>query len=314
MKRIISSVLCALLLIVAGLCVWLAPPESGGQQAAYRGILRLWHIDAFEGGRGSRSAFLSRVAAAFERENEGVYVMVRTLTAEGAAAAIGAGDAPDLLSFSCGTDGAAELAREMKEAFGGGEIGGKFYAYPWCCGRYYLFSAEVDPGDDLSAVSAEELVLSDGGNNLPGVAAALSGITGAAACEDSTSAYVHFLGGKYRYMLGTQRDVCRFQTRGANVYARPLTAYNDLYQYIAVTAREEERAAAAAAFVETLLGEEWQGQLSSLGMYPLSDAGAAYTLSAFVSAEGLAAAEAAGEQALRTGEIKILKTYLKELN
>ncbi len=310
MKRFLSIFICALLFVGAGLYVWLSPPEREVTQAEDREILRLWHIDSFEGGRGSRAAFLSGAAARFERENGGVYVMVRTYTAAGAAAAIEAGNVPDLLSFSCGLDGAAEVCRAISLRFGGGEIGGAYYAYPWCCGGYYLFSLE----DDFSAVTAENLLLSDGGNNLPQAAAAFYGITGAVACEDSTSAYVHFLNGKYRYMLGTQRDVCRFQTRGANVYALPLTAYNDLYQYIAVTSSDGEKTALCEAFVDSLLSEETQAELSRIGMYPLSAASAEYTLSAFVDGAGLAAVRAAGEEALRTGEIKILKTYLKTLN
>ena len=310
MKRFISAVLCAVFLVGAGLYVWAFPP--GKDAAAGEGgvVLRLWHIDSFEGGKGSRAAFLSRAASAFEKGREDVYVMVRTLTVQGAAQALRAGDGPDLISFSCGLDGVAEHCLRLQRNFGGGEIGGGTYAYPWCAGQYYLFSFK----DDFSAVSAETLVISEGGNNLAAAAAALSGIAGDAAIEDSTAAYVHFLAGKYRYMLGTQRDVCRFQTRGASVFCRPLTAYCDLYQYIAVTADGKEKESESRAFVDFLLGEEVQEKLFEIGMYAPGDAAAAYTLSAFVSADGVASARAAAEGALRRGEIKILKSYLKTLN
>ena len=120
----------------------------------YNGILRLWQIDSCEGGKGSRAAFLNRVAAKFEKKHGGVYVMVTGYTAEGAAAAIAEGDAPDLISFSCGVDGLAELCLALTERFEGGVIGDGCYAYPWCAGRYYLFSLE----EDFSAVSAETFV------------------------------------------------------------------------------------------------------------------------------------------------------------
>ena len=313
MKRIISIVICAILLLSAGAYAFFAPSSAGGTAETGENdtrILRLWHIDSFEGGKGSRAAFLSRVASEFEKREENVYVMVRTLTLQGAAEALQAGDVPDLLSFSCGLDGVAENCHRLQYSFGGGEVDGGTYAYPWCAGKYYFFCLE----DDFTALSAETLVLSEGGNNLPAAAAALSGIVGGVRSEDSTSAYVHFLNGKYRYMLGTQRDVCRFQTRGVNVFSKALTAYSDLYQYIAVTTSDENKESLCGAFIDLLLSDEIQEGLSDIGMYSLKDSVADNTLSAFVSKEGLSSAREAAAEALQSGEIKILKSYLKTLN
>ncbi|MBQ9081108.1 MAG: hypothetical protein IJY26_00535, partial [Clostridia bacterium] len=194
--------------------------------------------------------------------------------------------------------------------FSGGEIGESCYAYPWCGGGYFLFCLE----DDFSSVNAQNLLLSVGGKNLPWVAAALHGVSGEIASEDSTSAYVHFLNGKYRYMLGTQRDVCRFQTRGVNVYRQDLTEYNDLYQYIAVTTPDKDAASPCEGFISLLLSEETQKTLSDIGMYPVSSIKPQHTLSAFVSESALAEVRDKGKSALINGDVKILKNYLKALN
>ncbi len=311
MKRVVSillSLVCVAICVIG--VIFLKPSEIQTQKDGYSGILRLWHIDLFEGGKGSRSAFLNRVAGRYEKKNENLYIMVNTYTAQGAAEAFKKGEYPDLLSFSCGVDGVAEVCRKLSFRFGGGEIGQSAYAYPWCGGGYYLFCLE----EDFSSVSAETLVLSDGGNNLPWIAAALYGVKGEIGCESSTSAYVHFLNGKYRYMLGTQRDICRFQTRGVSVYSQPLTKYNDLFQYIAVTVREENAVTACENFVKFLLSDEEQQKLPEIGMYPLSQISAQNTLSAFVTQGALGELRAVSQSALKTGDIKILKSYLKALN
>ncbi|MFR1984192.1 MAG: hypothetical protein ACLS4Z_11150 [Christensenellaceae bacterium] len=91
-------------------------------------------------------------------------------------------------------------------------------------------------------------------------------LTGNIAAEESTSAYVRFLNGKYKYLLGTQRDVCRFASRGVNVYCKPISDYSDLYQYIAVTSRDAEIKKICDDYVESLLGEKNQKKLTEIGM------------------------------------------------
>lgn len=310
-RQIVSSVLALAALLFCTLFVFLGGNgKTQPQEEQYGGILRLWHIDSFEGGKGSRASFLNRAAGKYEKQNSGLYIMVTGYTVDGAEAALAAGERPDLLSFSCGIEGTAEICRALDISFQGGVIGGDCYAYPWCGGKYYLFCLE----NDFSSLSADNLLVSDGGNNLPWVAAALYGIQGAVNSADSTSAYVQFLNGKYKYLLGTQRDVCRFAARGATVYRQELTEYSDLYQYIAVTTREEADIAACKGFVSSLLSEDTQSELESIGMYSLREISVQNTLSAFVGRTGLEETARQGKQALETGEIKILKTYLKSLN
>lgn len=311
MKRIISFVLALSALAFSVLfALFGGNTQKIQQEEGYSGILRLWHIDSFEGGKGSRASFLNAAAGKYEKKNDGLYIMVNTYTVAGAEAALASGERPDLLSFSCGLDGAAGICRALNVRFAGGVIGSDCYAYPWCGGKYYIFCLE----NDFSSLSAETLLISEGGNNLPRVAAALLGVTGEIDALSSTSAYVQFLNGKYKYLLGTQRDLCRFATRGVTVYRKEIEEYADLFQYIAITAKDDKDLAACAGFINSLLSEETQETLDKIGMFSVSELQPKTTLSAFVSSAGLTAAREEGEKALRTGEIKILKTYLKSLN
>ena len=70
--------------------------------AEYKGIISLWQIDGFEGGSGSRKQFLLKVARDFEKQNQGVLVMVINHTFLSATENIERGILPDLISFSNG--------------------------------------------------------------------------------------------------------------------------------------------------------------------------------------------------------------------
>ena len=307
--RLFALALCVLFPLLCLLyVVFYVFDAAGREEEPTKAIVELWHIDSFEGGKGSRAAFLKRTARKYEKAKDGVYIMVCSYTAEGAQQAIREGKCPDLLSFSCGLDGAAELCRRLPYAFSGGELESGCFAYPWACGKYFLFSLD----GDFSFVAADNLILSQGGG-LVSCAAAAEGIF----CENfaaSTSAYVRFLNGDYQYLLGTQRDVCRFEARGTAVQRKEISAYNDLYQYISLTTDEESLEPACREFIDLLLSEETQGELSSIGMYPLSECNASYTLSAFVSGAGREQADSLARAALKSGDTKILKNYLKALN
>lgn len=92
---VLAGILCVLSLIFAIPALTAESTDSPSRA----GIVRLWNIDTFEGGKGSRTAFLNRVSAAYEKKHEGVYIMVSSYTAEGAAAALKEGHFPDMISF-----------------------------------------------------------------------------------------------------------------------------------------------------------------------------------------------------------------------
>ena len=278
------------LLLLAAAVIVFVPQKSENAEA--RTVVRVWNIDTFEGGKGSRTAFLKSVARELKGE---AYYLVTSYTLEGALSAFAEGDAPDVLSFGVGLSEFAELLLPLPYSFTGGELGGKTLAYPWCMGGYYLFSLTDFEGEGRT-------VLSVGGENLPAVAARLEGIWGEET--ESVAAYTGFLSGKYRYLLGTQRDVCRFQARGVIVQARPLAKYCDLYQYIGILSSEKRDA--SLAFVEALLSPEVQGRLSQIGMFPLEN-NAERTVSVFSSREALGRLAAAA----REGDVP--EKYLKSI-
>lgn len=278
------------LLLLAAAVIVFVPQKS--KEAEARTVVRVWNIDTFEGGKGSRTAFLKSVARELKGE---AYYLVTSYTLEGALSAFAEGEAPDVLSFGVGLSEFAERLLPLPYSFAGGELGGKTLAYPWCMGGYYLFSLTDFEGEGRTALSV-------GGENLPAVAARLEGIAGEET--ESVAAYTGFLSGKYRYLLGTQRDVCRFQARGAIVQARPLTKYCDLYQYIGILSAEKRDV--SLAFVEALLSPEVQGRLSQIGMFPLEN-NAERTVSVFSSREALGRLAAAA----REGDVP--EKYLKSI-
>ncbi len=291
LSKILPFALIAVLLVLL-LCL---PRGDDGVSASEKTVVEIWNVDTFEGGKGSRTAFLNRTAALVEEEN--VYFYVLSYTAEGVKDAFSRGIYPDMISFGLGLDGIAEKAIPLPYSDAGGDAGGKCLAVPWAAGEYFLFSLD----DDLS--EEESTAISCGGNNLPSVAAKFHGTVGEEL--PSGEAYVRFLGGEYRHLLGTQRDVCRFQAKGVNVYRKELTKYCDLFQYISVFSREKR--GICLKFLEELLSERTQSDLSRIGMYPIRERKDEFTPSVFTSAEGLKEiADAAGRD-----DLKFLEKYLK---
>ena len=237
--------------LVAAVCFF---PKEETPIGPVSRVVRVWNVDTFEGGKGSRTAFLRRVADSVARE--GVYFLISSYTVEGAREAASRGELPDAISYGIGLGGFLERCLPLPYAFSGGEVDGKTYAVPWCRGQYYLFS-HTETFAGRTAISA-------GGSNLPCVAAAISAVSGEEM--EPLAAYSGFLSGKYDLLLGTQRDVCRFQTRGAEVAMRPLAGYNDLYEVISVYSREKFED--CLAFLEALRGEKAQKALGEIGMLP----------------------------------------------
>ena len=265
-------------------------------------------MDTFEGGKGSRASFLNRVATEFEKKKEGVICMVSSKTIEGLKASLQEKDFPDMLSFGVGAGFAFDYCI--------GDV------TPWYRGAYAIYSKT----DDFSALSANNCVLSKGGENLPLVAAAMHALSGEFVVEDATTAYVRFLNGDYKYLLGTQRDACRFSSRGVSVYCQPISAFSDLFGYIGVT--DEKNAILCEEFIGHLTSQEKQKELDRLGLFSpkftvygggegvlsaLEETKAAYTSHLFASAEELAGLERCAREVLNGGNVKELKKFLKSL-
>ena len=223
----------------------------------YSGILRLWHVETFEGGVGSRADFLTRRAIEFGRK--GLHVLVSVHTAESAATAISEGERPDLVSFGAGADFVAPLAKSFSLTVNGKRL--NEHAYPWARGGYFLFRK----AGDTSPIKT--LTVSDGGSNIPLGAVYRSRLAyEKLETVKSTDAYLKLVTGRTDALIGTQRDIRRFAVRNFAYDATPLNAYCDLYQYISVTADNETDFKAAVDFARFLLDESVAEKLPSLNL------------------------------------------------
>lgn len=264
-------------------------------------VLTLWQIDSFEGGRGSRAEYLRSLAQDFAK-SANVYIEVTALSSDAARTNISAGVVPDIISYGAGFYGIESLVSEG-------------YGKAWCRGAYCLIALS---GTDFSSVSTANTVINDGKDNLVSVAALFSGLQGADYAAP-TSAYVSLISGEYDFLLGTQRDVIRLQTRGESFEVKPLPEFNDLYQYISVLTRDGEKAAVAEEYINyvlshgeslTRIGMLRDGvTLYSDEMHALEGVDFSYTIPAVASSGAVDEIK----KAARSGDINLLKSLLKPL-
>lgn len=264
-------------------------------------VLTLWQIDSFEGGRGSRAEYLRSLAQDFAK-SANVYIEVTALSSDAARTNISAGVVPDIISYGAGFYGIESLVSEG-------------YGKAWCRGAYCLIALS---GTDFSSVSTANTVINEGKDNLVSVAALFSGLQGADYAAP-TSAYVSLISGEYEFLLGTQRDVIRLQTRGESFEVKPLTEFNDLYQYISVLTRDGEKAAVAEEYINyvlshgeslTRIGMLCDGEtLYSDEMHALEGVYFSYTIPAVASSGAVDEIK----KAARSGDINLLKSLLKPL-
>jgi len=229
----------------------------------YKGIITLWHIDGFEGGTGSRKQFLLKVAREFEKQNSGVLVMVINHTFESVKERINKGEYPDLISYSNGVEIKDLIELNCDRAPKGGYMGDKLYATAWCCGGYTLIK-------NPNAVDKEQntIIVSQAEYTQPLVAMLLEGLEfDNIKVYKPMDAYVKFTANKTAYFLGTQRDIVRLNNRGMEVESTPLTAYNDLYQYLSLTGNDVKKNVYAKRFIDFLISDKVQRQLNRICMF-----------------------------------------------
>lgn len=122
-----------------------------GKKSDYQGMIVVWNIDTFESGTAAKSNYLSSVARTFEKNNKGVYVMVRNLTEFECYMLLQKGEMPDL--FSCSYSVIKKI-QDYIQAYSSyndisirsnfiesGMVEGKLMALPWCAGAYTLLAS-----------------------------------------------------------------------------------------------------------------------------------------------------------------------------
>lgn len=263
----VLRMLCSLILVLCvtfTVLVGAKKIDSSGVSAdrvEYKGVLSLWQVDSFEGGAGSRKQFLLKAARTFERKNQGVLVMVSQMTEEGVKEKLDSGETPDLISFGPGVQIRSMLELSAEKRVKGGVVGNKLFAAAWCRGGYVLIeNPAYTKGEDCVIVSQQKytqplLTLLYGDLRIKEV-----------EILPPMDAYVKFVSGKAKYLLGTQRDVVRLENRGFSYKYKVLDGYNDLYQYVAVTSPDSIKSYYAKEFVEHLVSDDVQTSLSEIKM------------------------------------------------
>ncbi len=232
----------------------------------YKGIITVWQVDSFEGGRGSRKQFLLKVAREFEKSNPGVLVMVINYTADGVRESQSKGVFPDVISFGGGVDVSGFSMLNFSVDFKGGKVGNSDYAIPWCRGGYVLIENPKLSGGEGEEI--DTLLVSEGEYTQPLIALLQEGIrANEYDVRSPMDAYVKFVSGKTRYFLGTQRDLIRLSNRGMEVKITPLTQFNDLVQYAVITSSEEIKRYYAEEFLRFLTSEKIQQTVYEIGMF-----------------------------------------------
>ena len=307
-----TAIVTALAVVVAcaALLVWALPnlpqkPQTE-QPLSYQGVVEMWNVESFEGGVGSREAWLTNRAAKFEAANKGLFVHVTTLTVEQVEEKLANGQSFDMICFSRGVGNLIE--QQLAEYSGSigairdnylisGQLDGKQYAMPLYSGAYCLFArTEQLAADKLlsdalttthtrkigkNTVELKPLVCGFTPYNSPLTALALSGGKGKAnVSEDVTQyqAYEQFVANKTAVtLLGTQRDMYRLSQRESNgkidnLGFVALTGYTDLVQYVGVSLTAGDKADACVSFIEYLTSVEAQSTLVNLSLFSVLDA------------------------------------------
>ncbi len=231
--RIVWLAACISVLVAAPILI-AANTVKQTAESSQMNMLTVWQIDSFEGGKGSRANYLQKLGNEFTKETK-CYVQVLSLSSEAARQNLKNGARPDLISYGAGAYGIESYITD------------KTASHIWAHGGYCILT--VSENADFSDVSAANTVLNCGTENFAQIAALMRGLAGAAA-EKPTEAYISLIGGKYKYLLGTQRDIFRLITREVQFKVEPITEFNDLFQLISVTATDGKNIYFANEFIE----------------------------------------------------------------
>lgn len=124
-----------------------------GKKSEYNGVLEIWNVDSFESGLKSKTSYIEYCAEKFQKQNKGVYVLIRNLTEGECLNLLESGTYPDLLSCSYGlsdkVNGYMRAYESNNVNIGsnflnaGIKSDGNLYGLAWCVGYYCLISTKT---------------------------------------------------------------------------------------------------------------------------------------------------------------------------
>lgn len=206
------------------------------------GVIKVWHIVSFKPFSGSLGNWLKDKAKRYSSRYVNVYFQVTSMTKNEALEQLARGEAPDVLSFVCGSE-SRDSFREFILPDSGNEPAA---AVPYCASGYLLVC-------DPNALAEKELavVMSEAGtpNEFK------SGKAAACVCDVRGAA-----------------DLLRAQLNGKCPFftAEPIDGENDLVQCIGIFGEiDEGKLAYAVGYIGSLLTESAQSSLAQIGLLPV---------------------------------------------
>lgn len=269
----------------------------------FYGVINLWQIDSFEGGIGSRANFLKEITKKFEKQNNGVFVNIESITAEKAEKLIKSGQKkPDIISYGAGVEIDENLFAVLNISTAPDLVKNiKNNAVPWCMGAYFMLgdSDKEKWGKDgyLKQTKKGKIQIYSvgiperkGHNAFWGInlenADEYSVFTG-----NSTEVFEAYnYSEKVNRMVGTQRDLYRLQSLEKRNLARSgdvtFLGCTDLFQYVSVfKCADTKKSATMNSYINFLLEKNQQDKMGDIGMFPvIKNAQPEYNVSAMKNA------------------------------
>lgn len=239
-------------------------------------FLEIWHADSFEGGTGSRGAWLAARCAEYERRHRGVYVRVRVLPVETVKSELAAGRKPDILSCGGGVIGAEAVTNHGTDTGALLEgLASDERALPYAFGGYFFFGRDgVMEKEEINALLPSltgSRRTRNGTISVPACASSAEtaeklGIRADSLHRTALDAYAAFIAGNANSLLGTQRDIYRLAARESDVPVAVITdggvISTDLVQYLYFFGESTE----SRDLASYILSENVQKKLSAVGL------------------------------------------------
>ena len=262
-------------------------------------VLDLCHVETFEGGSASREGYLRRQAQKFNKQNSNFFISITTMSLDEFELNIAHGYEADIYSFGIGAgDKLKSKLQSLKKINNirddlqkNAMIDGKIYAYPYILSGYAVISYEGLTTNDQnltarlqSSASGKKIVngtVLGMKNTTPAQALVENGVT--LSMQDLTIenssylAYTIFLNKNTKSLVGTARDVARIKNREQMGSISPcvysyLSGYSDLIQYLGISKLlSGVKSEVATAFAKLLLKEEAQKELSTIGLFSVTN-------------------------------------------
>lgn len=230
----------------------------------YDTIITIWHTDTFQGGEGSRKKFLINTSKLIEKKNSGVLFFVLEKSPNEINELLKKGEYPDIISYGNGINVEKSIKIEKPIEFKGCNILNQTKALPWCMGRYFL----LENTSNSNKLNKEELLVSRNKYNQPYIALLLNDKHfNSVKVLDCDKAFSQFANNKYKYYLGTQRDVVKGENLNLNYNAYPLDNFNDLIQYVSITTSKSEKLIYINQFINELISKNNQEKLKDYSLY-----------------------------------------------